>query len=79
MKRQIEKSYENKFKVITLKEIRKLVCFEADDKDFTVKPGCCSNILYLSQLLHQKHEEHLKEVTIKSKRNNALAFKKNLY
>lgn len=52
-----------------LKGIRKQVCLEADDNTFTVKPGCRSNILFLSQLLRQKHEQHLKEVTVKSKRN----------
>jgi hypothetical protein len=60
-----------------LKEIKKLVCFQADDNIFTVKPGCRSNILYLSQLLHQKHEEHLKEVSIKSKRNKQSRWQRN--
>jgi len=51
-----------------LKEIRKSICLEADDKTYMVKPGCRSNIRYLYQLLHQKHEEHLKEIPSKSKR-----------
>jgi hypothetical protein len=34
-----------------------------------VKPGCRSSIQYLYQLLFQKHEENLKEITQKSKRN----------
>ena len=52
-----------------LKDIKKLVCLEADDKTFTVKPGCRSTIRYLYQLLHQKHDEHVKDFTRKSKRN----------
>jgi hypothetical protein len=51
-----------------LKNIKKLVCLEADDKTYTVKPGCRSSIRYLYQLLHQKHEERLKEITSKSRR-----------
>jgi non-homologous end joining protein Ku len=42
---------------------------EADDKTFIIKPGYRGNIRYLSQLLHQKHGEHLKEMSNKPKRN----------
>ncbi|CAF4572565.1 unnamed protein product [Rotaria sp. Silwood1] len=51
-----------------LNDIKRLVCFEADDRTYTVKPGCRGSIRYLYQLLYQKHEEHLKEHTLKSKR-----------
>ena len=60
-----------------LKGIRKQVCLEADDNTFTVKPGCRSNILFLSQLLRQKHEEHLKKATVKSKRNKQSRSQRN--
>ncbi|CAF2900819.1 unnamed protein product [Rotaria sp. Silwood2] len=51
-----------------LNDIKRLVCFEADDHTYTVKPGCRANIRYLYQLLYQKHEVHLKEQTLKYKR-----------
>jgi hypothetical protein len=51
-----------------LRNARSMVCLEADDKTFIVKPGCRSNIAYLCQLLRQKHEEHMKEIGSKSKR-----------
>ncbi|CAF1087941.1 unnamed protein product [Adineta steineri] len=57
------------FSCSAIKEIKKLICLEDDDKNYMVKPGCRSNIRYLYQLLYQKHEEHLKEITPKSKRN----------
>ena len=60
-----------------LKDIRKLVSFEADDKNFTVKPGCRGTILYLYQLLHQKHEEHAKEIALKSKKNKQTQSQRN--
>ena len=68
---------EDVFEILTvscsaLKVIKKSVCFEADDKSFLVKPGCRSNIRYLYQLLYQKHEEHLKEISKKSKHNKPL-------
>ena len=53
----------------SLNAIKKSVCFEADDKSFIIKPGCRSNIRYLHKLLYQKHEEHMKEISIKSKRH----------
>ena len=52
-----------------LNDIKKLTCLQAHDKSFMVKPGCRSNIRYLYQLLNQKHEEYLKQVSIKAKRN----------
>ena len=52
-----------------LNDIKNLICLQANDKSFMVKPGCRSNIRYLYQLLNQKHEEHLKYISIKSKRN----------
>lgn len=58
--------------------IKKSVCFEADDKSFIIKPGCRSNIRYLYQLLQQKHEEHLKEISSKSTRNKQLMQQKNM-
>lgn len=60
-----------------LKNIKKLVCLEADNQTYTVKPGCRSSIRYLYQLLHQKHEEHLKEITSKSKRHKQLQMQQN--
>ncbi|CAF1092484.1 unnamed protein product, partial [Adineta steineri] len=57
------------FTCSAIKEIKKLICLEDEDKNYMVKPGCRSNIRYLYQLLYQKHEEHLKEITPKSKRN----------
>ena len=51
-----------------LNDIKKLICLQGDDKSFMVKPGC-SSIRYLYQLRNQKHEEHLKQISIKSKRN----------
>ena len=51
-----------------LRNARSMVCLEADDKTFIVKPGCRSNIAYLCQLLRQKHEEHMKKIGSKSKR-----------
>jgi hypothetical protein len=52
-----------------LSSIRKSICLEADDSTFMVKPGCRSSIRYLHQLLIQKHEENLKAVAKKPKRN----------
>ncbi|CAF1063121.1 unnamed protein product [Rotaria sordida] len=52
-----------------LNNIKKSICLKGDDNTFTVKPGCRSNIRYLYQLLSQKHEEHLKKITHKSKGN----------
>ena len=68
---------EDVFEILTiscsaLNIIKKSFCFEADDKSFIVKPGCRSNIRYLYQLLHQKHEEHLKQAANKSKLNRSL-------
>ena len=65
---------ENVFDILSiscsaLNDIKKLICFQADDKSFMVKPGCRSNIRYLYQLLNQKHEEYLKQISIESKRN----------
>ena len=54
-----------------LRDARNMVCLEADDKTFIVKPGSRSNIAYLYQLLHQKHEEHMKEINSKSKRSKS--------
>ncbi|CAF1096884.1 unnamed protein product [Rotaria sordida] len=48
-----------------------------DDNTFTVKPGCRSNIRYLYQLLSQKHEEHLKKITHKSKGNKRSQLSQN--
>ena len=50
-------------------DVRNSQCLEADDRTFLVKPGCRSSIRYLHQLLIQKHEEHLKNITKRSKRN----------
>lgn len=52
-----------------LKDIKKSICLIADDDTFIVKPGCRSNIRYLYQLLHQKHEENLKKIKQKPRRN----------
>ena len=52
-----------------LNDIKTTVCLEADDKTFIIKPGYRGNIRYLYQLLHQKHEEYLKEISSKPKRN----------
>ncbi|CAF3165353.1 unnamed protein product [Rotaria socialis] len=52
-----------------LRDIKKLICFEADDRSYMIKPGCRGSIRYLHQLLHQKHEEHQKDITLKFKRN----------
>ncbi|CAF2994095.1 unnamed protein product [Rotaria sp. Silwood2] len=52
-----------------LNDIKAIVCLEADDKTFIIKPGYRGNIRYLYQLLHQKHEEYLKEISSKPKRN----------
>ena len=52
-----------------LNNVRKLICLEKTDKTFMVKPGCRSNIRYLSQLLNRRHEEHMKEVGSQSKSN----------
>ncbi|CAF1306431.1 unnamed protein product [Adineta steineri] len=65
---------ENVFNILSfscsaIQEMRKLICLEDDDKNYMVKPGCRTNVRYLYQLLHQKHEEHLKGITPKSKRN----------
>jgi hypothetical protein len=62
------------FEILTIKcsalnDIKASICLEADDKTFIVKPGYRSNIRYLHKLLHQKHEEHLKEMSSKPKRN----------
>jgi hypothetical protein len=54
---------------LALSDVRKLVCLEKIDKTFTVKPGCRSSILYLSQLLNRKHEENMKEIGPYSKRS----------
>ncbi|CAF3040302.1 unnamed protein product [Rotaria sp. Silwood2] len=56
------------FEILTIKcsalnDIKASICLEADDKTFIVKPGYRSNIRYLYKLLHQKHEEHLKEMS----------------
>ena len=68
---------EDVFEILTiscsaLNIIKKSVCSEVDDKSFIVKPSCRSNIRYLYQLLHQKHEAHLKQTASKSKRNRLL-------
>ena len=52
-----------------LKEVKKFICLQADDQTYIIKPGCRSNIRYLYQLLHQKHQEHVKQITTKSRRN----------
>jgi hypothetical protein len=52
-----------------LNDIKVSVCLEADDKTFIIKAGYRSNIRYLYQLLYQKHEEHLREMSSKPKRN----------
>lgn len=62
---------------VALTNIRKSICLEADDHPYTVKPGCCSSIRYLYQLLHQKHEEHLKKTAVKPRRNNQLHLQQN--
>ncbi|CAF3595534.1 unnamed protein product [Rotaria sp. Silwood2] len=49
----------------------------ADDNTFIVKPGCRSSIRYLHQLLQQKHEEHMKEITLKSKRHKQTIIHQN--
>lgn len=56
-------------KCSALNNIKKLICLEADDQTFTVKPGSRSNIRYLHQLLSQKHDEHLKKNKYKSNGN----------
>lgn len=66
-----------KISCTALKDIRELICFEADDKGFTVKPGCRGNILYLSQLLHQKHEEHSKEIATKVNKKKQTQIQRN--
>ncbi|CAF1468432.1 unnamed protein product [Rotaria magnacalcarata] len=43
-----------------LRDIRRLVCFEADNYTYTVKPGCHGSIRYLYKLLQREHEEHQK-------------------
>ncbi|CAF3801538.1 unnamed protein product, partial [Rotaria sp. Silwood1] len=60
-----------------LKDIKILVCLVADDNTFIVKPGCRSSTRYLHQLLQQKHEEHLKEITLKSKRHKQTIIHQN--
>ncbi|CAF1597035.1 unnamed protein product [Adineta ricciae] len=50
-----------------LKAAKELVCLEANDKTFMVKPGCRSSVRYLYQLLQQKREEHLKQITKQKK------------
>jgi hypothetical protein len=52
-----------------LRDARNMVCLEADDETFVVKPGSRSNITYLYQLLRQKHEEHVKGINPKAKRS----------
>ncbi|CAM4825553.1 unnamed protein product [Rotaria magnacalcarata] len=52
-----------------LRDIKRLICFEADDLSYMIKPGCRGSIRYLYKLLHQKHEEHQKNITLKFKRN----------
>ncbi len=42
-----------------------------------MKPSCRGNILYLYQLLHQKHEEHAKEIALKSKKNKQTQSQRN--
>ncbi|CAF3458826.1 unnamed protein product [Rotaria socialis] len=52
-----------------LRDIKRQICFEADDLSYMIKPGCRGSIRYLYKLLHQKHEEHQKNITLKFKRN----------
>ena len=52
-----------------LRDARSLVRLEADNQTFIVKRGSRSNITYLHQLVREKHEEHMKEINSKSKRN----------
>ena len=52
-----------------LNHVKKLVCLEKMDRTFTMKPGCLSSIRCLSQLLHRRHEEHMKDIGAQSKRN----------
>ena len=52
-----------------LNSVRNSLCLEAGDRTFLVKPGCRSGIRYLHQLLVQKHEEHLRKIMKRSKRN----------
>ena len=54
---------------VALTNLRQLICLEKVDGTFTVKPGCRSSILYLSQLLRRKHEEQMKETGRHSQRN----------
>ncbi|CAF3211980.1 unnamed protein product [Rotaria sp. Silwood2] len=61
-----------------LKDIKKVVCLEADDHTFIVKPGYRSSIQYLYQLLHQKHEQHMKEIAQETKRNIQKHKQKNI-
>ena len=60
-----------------LNDIKRLICFEADDNTFIVKPGCQSSVRYLYQLLFQKHEEHLKRTTRQFKGNEQLQLPQN--
>ena len=52
-----------------LSNVRQSVCLEKVDRTFIVKPGCRNSMLYLSQLLNRKHEEHMKDIGHYSKRN----------
>ena len=67
-------------KCSTLRDIKKLICFEVDDADDNtaiVKPGCRSNIRYLHQLLSQRHDEHMKQNKYKSNENKQSQLTKN--
>ena len=54
---------------VASRNVRQLICLEKVDGTLTVKPGCRSSILYLSQLLRRKHEEQMKETGRHSQRN----------
>lgn len=51
-----------------LEDIRSSISLEAADHTFIVQPGFRSGVEYLRQLLKQKHEENLTEITKKSRR-----------
>ncbi|CAF4681411.1 unnamed protein product, partial [Rotaria sp. Silwood2] len=51
-------------------DIRKNICLLVDDNRYIVKPGCKSNLRYLTQLLIFKNEEHLKTIGARLKSKN---------